>query len=230
MKLGKAIITILLISLIIYSGYKVVEKKNIQAEIKDINNNPIIYEKNTTNVISRLQEEYNNKDIVGILKIAGINAILVQTDNNSYYLDHLVSKKQNKTGSIFVDYRTDIKTSKQVNIYGHSSDYYDVLFNRLKEYTNKEFYLENNKAYVYTNDSFYEYEIFSVKITSDEAHLKVEFKNKNEFYSHLIELNNNSLYETGVTVNEEDDILVIQTCINNSPKGDLLIINLRKVG
>ena len=43
-------------------------------------------------------------------------------------------------------------------------------------------------------------------------------------------LKEDSLYETNITVHENDDILVLQTCIFNNPNGSLLIINLRKVG
>ena len=180
----------------------------------------------------KYQKEYNNKEIVGILKIEGadINTLLVQTDNNSYYLNHLVNKKPNKTGSVFVDYRTNIDGAKQVNIYGHSSGGYDLPFDRLKKYLDKDFYEQNKIVTIDTIYDSYRYEIFSVKVTSDEEHLKVEYNDKESFAKHLDKLKNNSLYETGVEVTTEDDILVLQTCITNNPKGSLLIINLRKVG
>lgn len=219
-----------LVSLIIYSGFKVFEQQRLQKEVEDVNKNPVIYTNDMSNAIVKLQKEYNNKDIKGILKIAGLSIILVQGNDNDYYLNHLVNKKQNKTGSVFIDYRTDITVDKQVNIYGHSSDYYDIPFNILKKYMNKDFYLNNNKAYIDTVDESYEYEIFSVKITSDESHLKVKFNALDEFMNHIAKLRSGSLYDTGVNVNKEDDILVIQTCINNNPLGKLLIINLRKVG
>ena len=221
---------ILLVSLIIYSSVNLLKQKQIQKSIDSINNNPIIYYEESGNAITKLQEEYNNKDIKGILKVANTNIVLVQGIDNSYYLNHLIDKKINKTGSVFIDYRTNIDTSRQVNIYGHSSDYYNVSFNILKKYLNKKFYLDNKYIYIDTIDKSYKYEIFSVKVTSDEDHLKVIFNNLDEFNNHLIKLKNNSLYDTGVSVNENDKLLVLQTCINNNPLGKLLIINLRKVG
>ena len=221
---------ILSIALIFCIGFNVFRQTRIQKEINIINNNPVIYEKEVSNAIVKLQDEYNNKDIKGILKIANNNIVLVQTNDNSYYLNHLIDKKENKTGSVFIDYRVNIDTSKQVNIYGHSSDYYDVSFNILKEYLNKDFYLKNKNIYIETVNGIYKYEIFSVKVTSNEEHLKISFDNLDDLNEHLVKLKSNSLYETGVTVKEDDKILVLQTCINNNPLGKLLIINLRKVG
>lgn len=223
---------LLVISLIIYSGFKTIvyalDNKKIQEEITTVNK---ILDEEKPNLIEVYRKEYQNNDIVGILKIDDvIKTLLVQTDNNYYYLGHLVNKKYNKTGSIFIDYRTNIDTSKQVNIFGHSSGSYDIPFNNLKKYLKKSFYEEHKTLTIQTDTNTYNYEIFSVKITNDEEHLNIEYQNTSEFKNHIQKLKEDSLYETGINVTENDDILTLQTCIFNNPKGSLLIINLRKVG
>jgi sortase B len=82
----------------------------------------------------------------------------------------LIDKTPNKVGSVFVDYRTKIGESKQVNIYGHSSGNYDIPFDNLKKYLDKKFYEENRIITIDTIDGRYTYEIFSVKVTDDEEH------------------------------------------------------------
>ena len=225
----------LLLSVITVSGYKVavqaLDKKHTSEEIITINQTQNNLNDTTKNKIQTYKKEYQNEDIIGILRIEGVlNTLLVQTDNNYYYLGHLVNKKYNKTGSVFVDYRTNIDNSKQVNIYGHSSSSYDIPFNNLKKYLKEDFYKEHKYLTIETENKTYKYEIFSVKITSDEEHLNVKYQNNQEFSEHLQKLKKDSLYETNVNVTEKDDILTLQTCIFNDPKGALLIINLRKVG
>lgn len=221
----------LLLILIIFSGYKTIV---YALNIKEVNEEITIVNKvldDSPNLIETYQKEYNNNDIVGILTIDGVlKTLLVQTDNNYYYLGHLVNKKYNKTGSIFIDYRTNIDSSKQVNIFGHSSSTYDIPFNNLKKYLKEDFYKEHKTLTIETKDNTYTYEIFSVKVTSNEEHLNVEFNETKDFLNHINTLKEDSLYETNINVNENDNILTLQTCIFNNPKGSLLIINLRKVG
>lgn len=221
----------ILITLIIFSGYKTIvyalNIKEVENEIIKVNET---YD-DSINLIETYQNEYNNTDIIGILKIEGvINTLLVQTDNNYYYLGHLVNKKYNKTGSVFVDYRTNLEDSKQVNIFGHSSSTYDIPFNNLKKYLKEDFYNKHKTLTIETKDNTYTYEIFSVKVTSNEEHLNVDFNSSQDFLNHINTLKEDSLYDTNVSVTENDNILTLQTCIFNNPNGSLLIINLRKVG
>lgn len=226
----KIIINICIVFLLIiciYSSFKVYQKYHTKKEIEEVNNIKLVPDKN---IVDSLREQYNNEDILGILKIAGIDTILVQGKDNDYYLNHLVNREENKTGSVFVDYRQNIKTAKQLNIFGHSSDYYNLPFNTLLNYLDINFYKDNQIAEIITIGETYKYEIFGVKKTTDEEHLIFDFKNSDEFINHLKILQDDQLYDTNVKVEENDDILIIQTCINDDKKGDLLVIYLRKVG
>lgn len=226
----------LVVVIMLFSAYKVVnkyvERYKIKQEIIAVDISNLKVEDSEENLIEVAKKEYKNDDIVGILKLdgAGINTLLVQTNDNKYYLNHLIDKTPNKVGSVFIDYRTQIGESKQINIYGHSSGNYDIPFDNLKKYLDKSFYEENKIITIDTGDSIYKYEIFSVKVTSDEEHLNVNFSNNEEYLKHLNKLKNNSLYEENITLSASDEILVLQTCIFNNPHGLLLIINYRKVG
>lgn len=230
-----SILIFLLSIVIIYSAYNTVinyiEQKQVKEEIRVINVSSLSLKTNNKNVIEKAKEDYQNNDIVGHLKIegTGIDTLLVQTDNNDYYLSHLINKEYNKTGSVFVDYRTNIDNDKQVNIYGHSSGIYDIPFNNLKKYLDKDFLKKNKIITIETTKDTYKYEIYSVKITDNEEHLNINF-NEEDYKKHLYKMKKDSLYEENITFSSNDEILVLQTCIFNNPKGSLLIINSRKVG
>lgn len=221
------LIFILLIAISIFSGYEIYNKYKNKIEAKK--NSPIIKnEKNTYNIIAKTKKDYKNDDIIAILNIASMDIIVVQGKDNKFYLNHLLNKEQNPAGSIFLDYRENIDNSNQLNIFGHSSDYYNLPFNNLMNYLNYNFYQKNKYVTLTTNEHIYKYEIFSVKKTEEEEHLNIIFNTTEEYEKHLKNLKNNSIYKTNVDVQSTDKILIIQTCIINDPKS-LLIINLRKV-
>ena len=122
-----------------------------------------------------------------------------------------------------MDYRSDV-SSKQINIYGHNSRYYDVVFKRLEKYLDKDFYKSNRYISLITVDDVFNYEIFSVNVTDSENHLDFS----SSFNDRVKFLKTNSLYDTGVDVSDDDYLLVLQTCIYNR-SGGLLVISAKKV-
>ena len=63
-----------------------------------------------------------NSEIVGVIKIknTNINYPIVQSSDNTYYLDHSYTKDKSSAGAIFLDYRNDLENlSKNNIIYGH---------------------------------------------------------------------------------------------------------------
>ena len=178
------------------------------------------------NKLEEYREHYNNNDIVGSIKIDGtkIDSLLVKGKDNDYYLNHGVNGKYDEKGTIYVDYRTPLN-SKQINIYGHNSWYYDIPFRDLEKYFEKDFYNEHKYINLWTGISDVTYEIFSVQIvTNDYEHMIVEPK---DFKLHIDKLSK-SLYDTGVEVNEKDDILILQTC-NFHPKDTYIVISAKKI-
>ena len=115
-------------------------------------------------------------------------------------------------------------SSKQINIYGHNSRYYDVVFKRLEKYLDKDFYKSNRYISLITVDDVFNYEIFSVNVTDSENHLDFS----SSFNDRVKFLKTNSLYDTGVDVSDDDYLLVLQTCIYNR-SGGLLVISAKKV-
>ena len=201
---------------------------NIDIESNDNITNPINY----SDVITKVREEYNNNDIKGILEIENTDYIvpILQGEDNEYYLNHLPNKEENFMGSVFLDYRVNIDSSRKLLIYGHNSANVDMPFTILEEFYDKDYYDNHKYMSITTSSTKKEYEIFSVYVeTSDFSYMNINFDSDEDYYNHLSKLKSKSMYDTGVNINSNDEILVLQTCsehpdYRNYQKKYLLII------
>lgn len=228
-------ILIVLVVLSLYL-YKLKSNKNyyLNVDIEPNNNvnNPINYE----DVINNLRKEYNNEDIKGILEIDNTDYIVpvLQGNDNDYYLNHDAYGNRSGMGSIYLDYRVNIDTSKKLLIYGHNSSNIDMPFKILEEFYDKDYYDNHKYVLLTTSTTKKRYEIFSVYVeTSDFSYMDVNFASDKDYLEHLTKLKEKSMYDTGVEVTSDDEILILQTCsthkdYRNYQKKYLLII-LRRV-
>lgn len=187
---------------------------------------------NSINVLDEYRNYYNNQDIKAIIEIDSleISSLVVQGQDNNYYLNHLENKETSRYGSLMLDYRTNLDNSKINIIYGHMSNSEATPFKQLEKYLNEEFYENNPYIEIITDNNTYKYEIFSVaniNKTSDK-HLLVEFSNNKQYLDHYNWLKSISKFNKDITLLENDQILILQTCSSTNSKEFLLIIS-RKV-
>ena len=190
----------------------------------------------TTKSVGDLQNEYSNKDIVGVLEIPNTNysTLIMQSKDNIFYLRKDVNKKYSRGGTPFLDYRTNIDKSKKLLIYGHNSKYIDMPFKILESYYDKDFYEEHKYIILKSSKKETKYEIFSIYVEpGDWSYLDVDFKNDKEYEEHLNMLKSKSLIDTGIDVSKDDEILILQTCSTKKEyqkfKKKFLLIVSRKV-
>lgn len=179
--------------------------------------------------IDNYRKDYNNQDIIGELVIANSNfkEIVVQTSDNEFYLNHLVDKTYNRLGSIFMDYRNTVDDRKII-IYGHNSEDIYTEFNLLENYLNFDYYREHQDIYFKTINNNYHYKVFSVFIViNDYRYINLNFSD-DEYNKHLNYLKEQSVYDTYVDVNDNDEIIVLQTCYFQ-PKNSYLVVVGKKV-
>ena len=191
----------------IFNKEKQKEKKYIKKEIE---------EKQNKSVTEELRKKYNNPDIIGTIKIIGtdINEVLMQSEDNNYYLSHDNYGNPDKYGSVFLDYRCN-KDSKKLLIFGHNDFKEETPFSNLEDYYNKEYFEKNQFIEVNINEKIMKYQIFSVYVEPKDftyMNLKID---DNKYASDLIKYKNKSFYDTNVSVQSEDDILILQTCSNH---------------
>lgn len=195
-------------------------------------NNPINYEE----IINKLRSEYNNNDIKGILEIDNTDYIvpILQGSDNDYYLNHDAYGNRHGMGSIYLDFRVDIDTSRKLLIYGHNSSNIDMPFKILEEFYDKDYYDNHKYMWITTSTVKKKYEIFSVYVeTKDYSYMNVNFVDDEDYLSHITKLREKSMYDTDIELSSEDEILILQTCsthkdYSNYQKKYLLII-LRRV-
>lgn len=194
-------------------------------------NNPIDYE----GIINKIRNEYQNNDIIGILSIDNTDykVPILQGEDNSYYLNHTPDGKENFMGSIYLDYRVNIDSSRKLLIYGHNSSRIDMPFKILEEFYDIDYFNNHKMVSIITSNTEKKYEIFSVYVEpSDYSYMNLKLSD--EEYSNQIKMfKNKSLYDTGVEVTGNDEVLILQTCsthkdYSNYEKKYLLII-LRRV-
>ena len=195
-------------------------------------NNPIDYE----GIINKIRNEYQNNDIIGILSIDNTDykVPILQGEDNSYYLNHTPDGKENFMGSIYLDYRVNIDSSRKLLIYGHNSSRIDMPFKILEEFYDKDYYDNHKYISIMTSAAERKYEVFSVYVETDDfTYMNINFDSDEDYFNHIKKLKDKSMYDTGIEVNKDDDILILQTCsthrdYSNYAKKYLLII-LRRV-
>ena len=163
-----------------------------------------------------------NSDTVGWIQVNGtnINYPIVQANNNDYYLNHSFKKKINDAGWVFMDYRNSIDNrDKNTIIYAHGR-VDKTMFGTLKNVLSNG-WLDNKDNYIVKlstakeNTLWQVFSVYKIPVTSD--YLQIDF-NTGEFDSFVNMLKDRSEYDFKANVNENDYILTLSTCYNNSTR------------
>ena len=169
------------------------------------------------------QLKEKNSDTIGWIQVNGtnINYPFVQTSNNEFYLNHSFDKSYNKAGWVFMDYRNN-KTDYDKNtiIYAHGRMDNTMFGSLRKVITNG--WLNNKNNYVIKLSTEKEntlWQVFSVyKIPTTNDYIQVNFTDNEKFLEFKNMLLKRSAFNFNTNVNENDKILTLSTCYNDSDK------------
>ncbi len=171
-----------------------------------------------------------NEDYVGWITIEDtkIDYPIVQFSDNSYYLNHTFEGQENSSGTLFIDCGiTEGMEGKNVIVYGHNMKN-GSMFAGLKNYREDEFYESHKTFQVYTETGFYTYEIFAVCVVDpDSDAYTIGFADDADFLGYVERMQEQSIMTTGVTVEADDQIITLSTCVNNNQ--DRLIVQARRL-
>lgn len=184
-------------------------------------------------------EEYRNlmiryKRLIGWVKIDGtkIDYPVMQTTDNEYYLDHNMEQQYDKNGTIFMDKDCDVlKPSTNYILYGHHMKN-GKMFGQLDLYKEKSFYEEHpyiNFDTIYEKGTYQVMYVFRSKVyKEDEIAFKyyqfIDANGEVEFASHMQEMAEMSLYDTGVTAEFGDQLLTLSTCDYQETDGRFVVV------
>ncbi|MBQ7104340.1 MAG: class B sortase [Bacilli bacterium] len=160
-----------------------------------------------------------NDETVGWLKVNNtkINYPVTQHSDNDYYLNYSYYKKKNSHGWIFMDYRNKIDIlDKNTIIYGHRNSK-GLMFGTLKNVLEKSWYTNKNNQVITFNtlNQDMKWQIFSIytlKNTND--YLITNFSSDTTYTNFISKIKGRSIYDFGVEVDVDDNILTLSTCYN----------------
>jgi len=185
-----------------------------------------------------------NEDIVGWITMGDeedpfIDYVVVQGEDNSFYLTHNYKKEESVAGSVFADYRQPITADSEpanIILYGHnlaSGEY----FAKLTRYFNYrfggnyglDFYKEHP---TFTFSTLYEkhtYKIFGgMLVNTQESEGDVfyylegqNFKTKAEFDDYVAQMLDRSTFYTDVDLMYGDRLMTLSTCIRGYSDWDM---------
>ena len=159
-----------------------------------------------------------NDDFVAWLQIPGttVDYPIVLSDDTKYYLEHTFLGKKSYLGTLFSLKKTDYRTpGKNIAIYGHHiRSNSQVMFSPLLSYKKQSFYTGHETIYL---DSLYHpgtYIVFAVinMRSGDWDPSAASFASDDDFLGFAHRAKSLSLYETGVVVTAQDQILTLITC------------------
>ncbi len=174
-----------------------------------------------------------NNDILGWIQIddTNIDYPVLQTIDNSYYLNHNYLKEESKRGSIFLDKDVDLNTSSNCLIYGHRTST-KLMFEDLINYKDKDFYLDHKIIKFATLEEESEYEIMAVFYSrvyyQNESNIFRYYNyvnlNEEEFNYYVNEAKKSSIYKTDVEATYGDQLLTLSTCEYSKNNGRFVIV------
>lgn len=177
-----------------------------------------------------------NDDIVGWITLGDeekplIDYVVVQGDDNEFYLNHNYKKEESVSGAIFMDYVEPLTAEKQpanIILYGHnmqSGEYFAKLtryFNyRPSNNYGMEFYKEHPTLTFSTLYKKSTYKIFAgMLVNTQESEGDVfryidnlNFSSKSEFDNFCANVLDRSTFYTDVDLKYGDQLLTMSTCI-----------------
>ncbi|MCR4962290.1 MAG: class B sortase [Firmicutes bacterium] len=156
-----------------------------------------------------------NPEIVGWIKGAGANIDypILRAEDNSYYLDHMYNRENNKSGAIFMDYRCSGDFSdKNTVIYGHHMKN-GTMFGGLDRYRDQAFYEANPTLLLATPEQDYSIELICGTVENgDRQFFRLQFENDEAFFTYLDDLKKRSTFTSDVKIQADDQIITLCTC------------------
>lgn len=166
-----------------------------------------------------------NPGFVGWIRVpnTSISLPVVKYSNNSYYLTHDFYKKYDRRGTVFMDYRNDpVNFDANTILYGHNC-YDGTMFSELEKYQDIEFYKSSPVIEFYSRNGKDKWKVYAVFITNAKAeedngyifNYIYPYMDGKNFDGFINEVNKRRLYATDVDINDDDNMLILSTCIRS---------------
>ncbi len=123
--------------------------------------------------------------------------------------------KESKLGCLFSLSNSDYQLpSRNLAIYGHHLSHSDAMFSTLIKYKDEGYYAEHTTIHldgIFGRRSYQIFAVLNMKV-SDWDPATASFPSAEAFLQFVGRAQNKSLYDTGVSVKEDDHIITLITC------------------
>ena len=167
--------------------------------------------------IREMQERF--PDFVGYIEIANLDILypIMQTDDNVYYLDHLIDGTKNQSGEIFMDYRnnsSELMDNQNIVLYGHNMGDGTKFHNLTKLRKEENYY--NSPINIITEKGIFTFTVFSFYKTEGNAQFTpISFDYPSNFGMFCVGEQNKSMYKSEFKFTGKEVILTLSTCVND---------------
>lgn len=172
-----------------------------------------------------------NPDVVAWIYIEGtnINYPVVQGEDNSYYLKHLLDGTYNGAGTIFLDYRNEDDLSDRNSVfYGHHMNN-GTMFNQITQYKDQSFYDEHPACLIMTPAGNYKLEFFAgYVIDMNSQAWKMEFASDEEYAQWLGDAISRSAFTSTVEPTAQDRVVTFSTCTYEYNDARFVLVGILK--
>ena len=167
--------------------------------------------------LAKLQSQ--NAEFIAWLQIPGtsVNYPVVQTSDTAFYLTHNFKRQKAKAGTLFSLPSTDYRTpGKNIVIYGHHLSHRpNAMFSPLLNYKQAGYGRKHSKVLldsVFRSNTYRVFAVVNWDIDGDWMPMQTSFSSTEEFSAFVQEAQRRSLYDTGVSVPENAELLTLSTC------------------
>ncbi|MEY8392113.1 class B sortase [Lachnospiraceae bacterium 45-W7] len=177
-----------------------------------------------------------NADFAGWISVAGTDidypVMQAVSESSDFYLNHDFNGTDDINGSIFLDSRNDLQNpNDNMIVYGHNMKS-GMMFGGLKEYLDKNYWLEHK---IITFDTIFQkaqYEIVAVCLSKVEGEEAEGFKyydfidagNKKAFKRYVKNIESLNILGEPVELSYGDQLLTLSTCNNYTKDGRLFLV------
>ena len=201
---------------------------------QEVRDEPVIDDSAPRPILSKilnLREAFDNDDIVGYVKIEGteIDYMVMQSDDNDFYLDRDVYGQVTAAGSVFMDYESDAASlGRNTILYAHNMRN-GTMFHNLRYYQDRRFFDANRYVHLTTLHDQTVWEIFAFYTTTiDFEYIQVYFPDDNSFLELIDEITARSVHNSGIEVGRDDLMLTMSTC-SGATRDSRFVVHARLV-
>lgn len=167
--------------------------------------------------VTELKKQY--PDVIGYVNIpnVGISYPVVQTDNNDYYLDHMIDGSESKSGSVFLDSRIDKDPAKVKNtvLYGHNMND-GSMFHKIENFFTDRSLFDNAVIEYATEDAVYIYEPLALyRCDAFFPFFMFEFSSDAAYLDFCDMISEKAYYLSDAEYDETSSLISLATCVNS---------------